>query len=340
MKIRFTFLIILFSVCPVFAQVTSHKPTTFKSPSSGQQAVQKSAEVVVARVNGTALTSTDLLREEFAIFPYAKQHNGGIPKEFEKQIRDGALKMIVFEELVYQEALHRKMSVSPTTMQRAEAEFRKQFANPEEFNRVLRSEFQGSRPLLEEKIRRALLIEALLKIEVDNKCGVTPAEVKAFYDANPARYRRAEMYRFQTISILPPQNATAAQLKEGLARSQNALKQAKATKTAQEFGLLAEKISDDDYRVMMGQHKPMAVDELAPRVVKALSLMHPNDVSDVIQIDQAYTILRLQEHIPAGQTKFDEVKAKLAKDLKEGKRNRLRASFDAKLRQGAKIEEL
>ena len=84
----------------------------------------------------------------------------------------------------------------------------------------------------------------------------------------------------------------------------------------------------------------MAVDELAPQVVKALSLMHPNDVSDVIQIDQAYTILRLQEHIPAGQTKFDEVKAKLAKDLKEGKRNRLRASFDAKLRQGAKIEEL
>ena len=30
----------------------------------------------VARVNGTVLTDRDLLREMYAIFPYAKQHNG------------------------------------------------------------------------------------------------------------------------------------------------------------------------------------------------------------------------------------------------------------------------
>jgi peptidyl-prolyl cis-trans isomerase SurA len=48
-------------------------------------------------------------------------------------------------------------------------------------------------------------------------------------------------------------------LKEGASGLSEALRQAKATKTAEEFGLLAEKISDDDYRVMMGQHKPMPV---------------------------------------------------------------------------------
>ena len=62
----------------------------------------------------------------------------------------------------------------------------------------------------------------------------------------------------------------ADQLKEGRTRAEKALRQAKATKTAEEFGLLAEKISDDDYRVMMGQHKPVPVDQLAPQVVKAL----------------------------------------------------------------------
>jgi parvulin-like peptidyl-prolyl isomerase len=294
----------------------------------------------VARVNGAVLTGADLLREEYAIFPYAKQHNGGIPKEFEKQIRDGALKMIIFEELVYQEALHRKMTIPAARMQKAEVDFRKQFASPEEFNHFLQSEVNGSRQLLDEKIRRSLLIEALLKVEVEDKCSVTPSDVKASFDLSMARFHHAETYTFQTISVLPPQNATAAQLKEGLVRGQNALKQAKATKTAEEFGLLAEKISDDDYRVMMGQHKPMPVDQLAPQVVKALSTMHTNDVSDLIQIDQAYTIVRLQAHTPAGQTKFEEVKAQLAKDLKEAQRNRLRKALDAKLRQSAKIEEL
>ena len=343
MKIRFTFLVVLIAAARLAsAQVTSHTPTVFKNApaSSGATAQRSGSFAPVARVNGATLTGGDLLREEYAIFPYAKQHNGGIPKEFEKQIRDGAMKMIIFEELVYQEALKRKMTVAPAQVRRAEADFRKQFANPAEFNALLQAEFNGSVQLLDEKIRRSLLIEALLKNDVDARCAVTPAEVRDFYEKNPARFRHAETFRFQTISVLPPSKATAAQLKEGLTRAQSALKQAKATKTAEEFGLLAEKISDDDYRVMMGQHKPMAVDELAPQVVKALSAMHPNDVSDLIQMDEAYTIVRLQEHTPAGRARFETVKAQLTKDLKEGKRNRLRATLDAKLRQGAKIEEL
>jgi parvulin-like peptidyl-prolyl isomerase len=282
MKFKFTFLILLLGqVFAVSAQVTSHKPTVFKEAPAAA-GPQKPAEAVVARVNGAVLTNADLVREEYAIFPYAKQHGGGIPKEFEKQIRDGALKMIVFEELVYQEALRRKMTIPPARMQKAEAEFRKQFATPEEFNKFLQSDFGGSRQRLDEKIGRSLLIEALLKTEVEAKCTVTPADLRAFYDKN----------------------------------------------------------SDDDYRVMMGQHKPMPVEQMAPQVVKALSAMKPNDVSELIQIDKAYTIVRLQEHTPAGQRKFEEVKAELSKDLKDGKRNKLRMALDAKLHQNAKIEEL
>ena len=29
--------------------------------------------------------------------------------------------------------------------------------------------------------------------------------------------------------------------------------------------------------------------------------MHPNDMSGLIQVEQAYTIVRLQAHTPAGQ---------------------------------------
>ncbi len=341
MKYSFTFLFLLsVVVSAVSAQVTSHAPTVFKTaPVAPAAAAQRPADSPVAKVNGTVLTSADLLREEYTIFPYARQHNG-IPKEFEKGIRDGALKMLIFEELVYQDALRRKMTVAPAKMHTAEADFQKQFKTPEEYNGFLASEFHGSRQLLDEKIRRSLLIDAVLKSEVEGKCAVTPAEARAFYDQNPARFHRPEMYTFQTISVLPPQNATTAQLKEGLTRAQNALTQAKATKNPEQFGLLAEKISDDDYRVMMGQHKPVPAEQLAPEVVKALAAMHPNDVSDLIHLGQAYTIVKLNAHTPAGQVSFDEVKGQLTKDLTDAKRNRLRKELDAKLRQNAKVEEL
>ena len=42
-------------------------------------------------------------------------------------MRKGAMQMIIFEELLYQEALRRKRTVSPERMKQAEAQFRRQF---------------------------------------------------------------------------------------------------------------------------------------------------------------------------------------------------------------------
>ncbi len=38
----------------------------------------------VVSVNGSVLTDTDLVREEYTIFPYARQHNG-IPRSLSRR---------------------------------------------------------------------------------------------------------------------------------------------------------------------------------------------------------------------------------------------------------------
>jgi parvulin-like peptidyl-prolyl isomerase len=68
--------------------------------------------------------------------------------------------------------------------------------------------------------------------------------------------------------------------------------------------------------------------------------MKPGDVSDLIQMEQAYTIIRLGVHTPAGRTKFEEVKGQLEKELPQTRKNQLRASLDKKLRENAKVEVL
>jgi parvulin-like peptidyl-prolyl isomerase len=323
------------------AQVASHAPTVFAPSPAAKPSTASSPQLEkpVARVNGTVLTTSDLLREEFAIFPYGRQHNG-IPKDLEPGIRAGALKMIVFEELVYQETQRRKMTIPAATIQKSEAEFRRSFATPDEFNALMQVEFHGSTQLLDEKIRRSLLIDAFLKAEVDKYDTVTPADIRSYYDRNPVRFAEPETYTFQTISVIPPAKATADQLKEAHTRAEGALRQAKATKTSEEFGLLAEKISDDDYRVMMGQHKPIPVAELAPQVLKALAAMKSGDVSGLVQVDQIITILRLEVHSPAGKAKFEDVKASLEKELLANKKEQLRSALDKKLRENAKVELL
>jgi peptidyl-prolyl cis-trans isomerase SurA len=275
----------------------------------------------------------------FTIFPYARTHNG-FPKEMEAGIRDGAMKMIIFEELVYQEAKRRKMTVPPAELAHAQAEFRQQFSSSNEYQQFLQAEFHGSEPILRAKIERSLLIDKLLKQEVTSKAVVSVAEAKAYYNQHPERFNSPESFSFQSISILPPPNATAAQLSEARQRAASALRQAKATKNHEEFGLLAQKISEDDFRVMMGDHKTADRSKLPPTVVKALAAMQPGQVSDIVEFDaHDYAILRLTAHIPAGMQKFETVKDKLLGALTKDKNEQLRSALATKLSRNAKIEK-
>ena len=337
------FISIFLSAAMASAQLASHAPTTVASgaPAPAMASAQTSPLLVsdkpVARVNGAVLTDRDLLREMYTIFPYARQHNG-FPKSQEAAIRQGALEMIIFEELVYQEAQRRKLVVPAAKLNTAEYEFRKQFSSPDEYQHYVQAEMQGSQQKVKQQIRRSLLIEQVLKIDVETKASVSPAELQAYYVKNGARFQQAESFGFQSISIIPPLKATPQQQSDAKKRADAALAQAKTAKNYEDFGLLAEKASEDDFRVNMGDHKITPADKLPPQVVKFMRTAKPGQVSGLIQIENAYTIVRATAYTPARKQPFAEVKASLKDELQRVKYERLRSGLAKQLRAKAKIE--
>ncbi len=337
MKYQIITAILLMGSLSVSAQVASHAPTALARKPAPQSSIIQPTGKAVAKVNGTVLTDKDLLREMYAIFPYARQHNG-FPKAEESSIRQGALQMIIFEELVYQEALRRKMTIPQSKIDQAEAAYRQQFDSPEQFQQYMQSEMHGSRQQLRQSIQRSLLIDEFLKREVYDKSGVSMAEVKAYYDQNSSRFAVSESYTFQSISVVPPLKPSGDQTKEARKKADEALKQAQGTKNYEQFGLLAEKISEDDFRVNMGDHKAVTKDKLPPQVIKAFEAMKPGEVSGLIQIESAYTIVRLNAHTSAHQQSFDEVKGQLREELQKQKYEQTRVNLAKQLRAKAKIE--
>ncbi len=103
MKYLVVFALLLATAVTASSQVASHAPTGAAQPKAKTDSPLQISDKPVARVNGAVLTDRDLLREMYQIFPYAKQHSG-FPKAQEAAIRQGALEMIIFEELVYQDA--------------------------------------------------------------------------------------------------------------------------------------------------------------------------------------------------------------------------------------------
>lgn len=338
MRYKFS-IFLLMTALAAEAQIASHATNSAQpaQPAAPSATAFQLTDKPVAKVNGAVLTDRDLLREMLAIFPYAGQHNG-FPKAQEASIRQGALEMIIFEELVYQEAGRRRLTVSPERISHAKAEFRKQFHSPDEYQQYLQMEMHGSRQVLRKRIERSLLIEQVLKTDVDDKSAVSLAEIKAFYDKNPARFEKPESFDFQSISILPPPKPTAAAIAKNRKRAEDTLRQAQATKTYQEFGLLAEKISEDDFRVNMGDHRNVSRDKLPPQFVKAAVAMQAGQVSDVIQIENAFTIFRLNAHNPPQKQSLANVKNDVRTELQKSKYERLRSNLAKSLRAKAKIE--
>ncbi len=323
------------STTPVNAASTASATPSSPAPLTSVQVTGKP----VVTVNGSILTDRDLLREMLAMFPYARVHNG-FPKAEEPEIRRGAMQMIEYEELVYQEAERRKMTIPPARLKKAEADYRSKFQDDEEFQHYLNTELNGSIEQFRRQIRRSLLIEALLKAEIDDRSKVSLAEAHAYYDKNPKLFTHTEFFAFQTISIMPKDDASVEVKTQAHQRAEDALRQARATKTSEEFGLLAEKISDDDYHVNMGDHKLVPRDKMPPEMVKKALAMKLGQVSDLIQVGNFYLLFRLNAHVPAGKVAFDEVKDRLLKDLHKTKYDRLRADLDKRLRQHAKVEEV
>lgn len=326
------------------AQVSMHSPTIQRAnPTASPVAYGTLAAPTgrpVVKVNGAVLTDRDLSREMMNVFPYAKQHGGKFPKEAEPQIRKQALRNIETEELAYQQAKKRGMTIPPAKLDKAVKEFRAQFESNTQFQQYLKAEQSGSAQVLRSNVERAMLIDQMFKLEVGNKSSVTDAQLRAFYDKNPDRFRKPDAVSIQTITIAFGDSPSAADKKKARQRAEDLLNQAKATKDYEGFGMLAEKYSMDDWRVMMGDHKWLHRGRMPKQVEAVVFSMKKDQISGIIDTGDSFCIVRVNGIEPSHLVPFDEVKTQLKKDLEEQKKDEQRQAFEARLRKNASIQEL
>ena len=330
--------IVLLITAGAFAQVSMHAPAL--KPASVPPSPAAPAPRPVVKVNGAVLTDRDLTREMMNVFPYAKQHGGKFPKDSEPEIRKTALHNIEFEELAYQQAQKRGMTVPPAKLDRAVKDFRAQFESEAEFQQYLKVEQKGSMQELRSKVQRAILIDEVMKVEITDKSKVTDAQLRAFYDQNPDRFRKPDSVSIQTITIAYGDNPSAADKQKARKTAEDALKQAQAAKDYEGFGLVAEKVSMDDWRVMMGDHKWLHRGRMPKQVEDVVFTLKAGQITGVIDTGDSFCIARVNGVEPGHLVPFDQMKPQLKKDLEQQKAEELRASYDARLRKNASIEVL
>ena len=314
---------------------SSHQPTVQVARNTRPAPL---ASQIVALVNGVAITQGEFDQEMRRIFPYFSIHGNEIPKEYVNDVRTKAINNLIDVQLAYQEAKRRKLQITPAEWHKRIAEIRREYRSQAEFNAAVTQLF-GSRQAFEDKLREDLLLDKIFQLEVKDKVTVSDADVRGYYQANQAQLVQPESVSFQTISAMFPKTATAADKDAARKRLEKVLPQAQAAKSYDEFGVLAEKVSEDEYRVMMGDHKMEHRSSIAPEF-QFLLRMKDGETSGIFASAAGYHVARVYKHTSRRQMTLAELRVSIREQLMSERLNARNKAFHDALRKSAKVQIL
>jgi parvulin-like peptidyl-prolyl isomerase len=327
--------VLLSSLAPAQNLQSSHAPTKLAALVPAEKTGPP-----VARVNGVDIPRDQYEKELKQIFPYFSMHGGQVPDEYKENVRKKALDRLIGDELMFQEAKRRKLVIAPAEWTKRKEEIRKDFGGtPREFEAAMIRYF-GSKQAFEAKLRHDMLLDKILNLEVKAKSGVTEVEVQKFYAQRKSQFMVPESISFQSLTAMFPANPTPADKAAARKRIEDLATKLEATKKDYEaFGLLAEKSSEDEYRVMMGFHKMAHKNSLDP-AFSVLFTMKDGEVSKILESSGGYHILRLEKHQLQRQLPYTEVRKDLKASISKDKQQTTLLRFINSLRKTAKVEVL
>jgi peptidyl-prolyl cis-trans isomerase C len=285
----------------------------------------------VARVNGMPITELQLEQAIDVYVPPGTFHSGAGQKR--DQYRKPALDLLIERELLYQEAKAKGVKVTSKDVDRALAEVKKKYKDKNAFDAALR--YSGlSLDEYKAILKRNEYIEKLQRLEVDDQAKYSDEALEAYYDANKDKFLKPEAFKIRHILLKVPPTAGDAEKREIREKADSLLKK---INEGEDFGDLAYKNSQDDYRVKGGDLGWVHKGRLDPAVEEAAFKLNVGE-STIVETMYGYHMVKLEGKKPAEQLSFSDVKDSLRKDLESKKQKELKEALMARLKEKAKIQ--
>jgi peptidyl-prolyl cis-trans isomerase C len=299
-------------------------------------AEEKAAESkAVATVNGSTITLGDFNRTVKAMEGRTSQPGqagGGAPdrSKMEQQALDNLIKM----ELLYQEAKRVGITVSDDEIASNLETLRKRFTLQEAFDTWLKRNGL-TEDLVKEQMRRGLMIKKFTLEKIMPKITIRDEELKTFYDNNQNAFREPEQVHAAHILVKVDPKADEKQKAEARKRIEEILKRVQA---GADFRALAQEVSDSPDKEKGGDLGYFRRGQMVKPFEDAAFKLKPGEVSDVVETQFGYHIIKVFERRPEGMPTYVEVKDRIELMFRQ---ERLQAEVNREaenLRKQAKVE--
>lgn len=295
-----------------------------------------SAEVVeriVAKVNGDIVTLTEL--EEQVEVALQQLGPASSPEEEEarrERVRREVLDSMINNMLVLQVAEDRGLRVPSRFFDEWKQNIMSEMniGSEEELERQVA--LQGSTmEALRNRFEEGLLLQEIRRMEVDNKVSVSEPEIEERYRTNIADYTTPARVRLREIVVRFDET-------NEIEKGQKARRLLQDIRQGADFAEVARMHSESGSRSAGGDLGFFSEGELTEALAQAAFALEPGEVSEIIRLDTAFYIIRVEEKTEAEVKPLEEVRNEVGDAIFEEKMSEQMERFVRRLRERAKIE--
>ena len=285
---------------------------------------------VVVFVNNNAITRAELDMEINRLVPQELFHRS-ISPEKRKEMEKKAIENLINAELFYIEAKRQNLKVDSSELKKSISSVKESYPSAKAFKDALKKSGM-TMSVFEEKARRSLMIEKLIEKEV--KVSFTDNDLEEYYKKNTEKFKEPEAVRLRYVYVkINPSEP------DGKKKAKERAKEAYSKiKSGSDFAQIAMTYSNDMSRIKGGEMGFVHRGMMPQDIEKAAFSLKVGQISEIIETDIGFHILKVEEKRASRQVSFDEIKEKLKNELTESmQKNRLEGLIK-RLRENAKIQ--
>jgi len=307
------------------------------SASAGGSSVadSKKDDSMAAKVNGTTISHADV---DQAVDALLNRYGGQVAPEQKAAMKSmlwkQALESLVNQRLLLQEAERGGIQPDEKAVDAQMKEISGRFPDSETFRKTLAS--QGvSEELLRHDVGQDLKIQALLEKKVPKTQSPSDAEIAEFYKKNQEQFKTPERARASHILIAVKPGESDQDRSQKRMRIE-ALR--KEIEKGSDFAKLASENSDCPSKAQGGDLGFFERGKMTKAFETAAFAMKVGQLSDVVETEFGYHLIKLTGHEDAQTTSLDKARDKVASYLDNEKKQKGISDYLQKLRSSAKVE--
>jgi parvulin-like peptidyl-prolyl isomerase len=290
---------------------------------------------VVAVVNQEIITLSDIEKWKASFVDEIKVEDRLERKERTQEALRKILDRLVEEKLIDQEAKRSGLKMTGKEIDGAIEEIkRRNKLTQEEFERAMAKEgltAEGLRKQIEKQLLRSRIIG--MSVKIDSKIG--EKELRDYYQKNKDRYRGIETYRPAHILLHVPKGMSGTDIQEIRKKCQEIREK---IRKGEDFGEMAILYSDDASSKDRGDLGFFKKGDLIPVFERESMRLQVNEVSECIQSEFGFHIIKLLDRKGGEPPPFEEVRTKIQAEVLDQEMEKAYKQFLTILKEKAAIE--